>query len=83
MKRLVAAGLLAVTLVFTAGPALAVPDAYDDTQSNPLRVAAYLVYPIGFTAEWLIFRPFHYIVSRPYLEPVFGHGPHEELGTYR
>ncbi len=82
MKRFIAAGLLAMTLAFTAGPAFAAPDAYDDSQSYPLRVAAYLIYPIGFTAEWLIFRPLHYVVSRPYLEPVFGHRPHEELGTY-
>jgi len=82
MKRFIAAGLLAMVLALTAGPTFAAPDAYDDSQSNPLRVAAYLIYPIGFTAEWLIFRPFHYVVSRPYLEPVFGHRPHEELGTY-
>jgi hypothetical protein len=83
MKRFIAAGLLAMVLAFSAGPAAAAPDAYDDSQSHPLRVAAYLINPIGFTAEWLIFRPFHYIVSRPYLEAVFGHRIHEELGTYR
>lgn len=82
MKRLMVASLLAMVLALTAGRAAAVPDEYDDTQSHPLRVAAYLIYPIGFTAEWLILRPFHYIVSRPYLEPVFGHGPHQEVGTY-
>ncbi len=83
MKRLITAGLLAMVLALSAGPAFAVPDDYDDSQSNPLRVAAYLVYPVGFTAEWLIFRPFHYLVSRPYLERVFGHRPHEEVGTYQ
>lgn len=82
MKRLIIAGLLTMAVTFAAGPANAVPDDYDDMQSHPLRVAAYLVYPIGFTAEWLIFRPFHYIVSRPYLESAFGHTPHQELGTY-
>ncbi len=83
MKRLIAAGLLAMVLALSAGPAVAVTDDYDDSQANPLRVAAYLVYPIGFTAEWLIFRPFHYIISQPSLERVFGHRPHEEVGTYR
>jgi hypothetical protein len=83
MKRFIAAALLAVTLGCAAGPAWAVPDAYDDSQSEILRVAAYLVYPVGFTAEWLIFRPFHYLVSRPYLEPVFGHTYHEEIANYR
>lgn len=83
MKRLIAAGLLALTLTLTAGIAAAAPDEYDDSQSHPLRVAAYLVYPVGFTAEWLIFRPLHYLVSRPYLDRFFGHRPHEEIGIYR
>jgi hypothetical protein len=29
--------------------------------------------------EWIFFRPFHYIVSRPGLEKVFGHTPHDEI----
>jgi len=69
----VVAGLL-VALV--ALPARAV-DRYDDSQANPLRLAAYLVHPIGFLAEWLVTRPFHRIVSQDDLEPVFGHIPHE------
>jgi hypothetical protein len=82
MKRFIAVAALTMVLALAAGPAAAVPDEYDDTQSHPLRVAAYLVYPIGYTAEWLIFRPFHYIVSRPYLERVFGHRPHGEYSVY-
>jgi hypothetical protein len=72
-----------MVLTCATRPAAAVPDDYDDTQSHPLRIAAYLAYPIGYTAEWLFFRPFHYLVSRPQLEPVFGHRPHEEIGGYR
>ena len=81
MKRFIIAGLIAMSLgICTA--AVALEDDYDDTQSHPLRVAAYLAYPIGFTAEWLVLRPFHYIISRPYLESVFGHSQHQEVGTY-
>jgi hypothetical protein len=82
MKRFIAAAAFVMVLALTAGPAAAVPDDYDDTQSHPLRVAAYLMYPIGYTAEWLIFRPLHYIVSRPYLDQVFGHRPHGEYRVY-
>jgi len=87
MKRSLTAGLLAtwllaLVLVCSAGPAAAVPDEYDDSESHPLRVAAYLAYPFGFTAEWLIFRPFHYIVSRPYLDAFFGHHEHSETQVY-
>lgn len=82
MKRLMVAGLIAMTLGVCAGRAVAFEDDYDDTQSHPLRIAAYLAYPIGFTAEWLVLRPLHYIMSRPYLEPMFGHSGHQEVGTY-
>jgi len=83
MKRLVLASLLAMLLATAlARPAAAVPDDYDETQSHPLRIAAYVLSPVGFAAEWLIFRPFHYVVSRPYLEPVFGHRRHAEIRVY-
>jgi hypothetical protein len=52
-------------------------DEYDDSQSHPLRVAAYLVHPVGYGLEWLIFRPMHWVVSRPALVDVFGHDCHE------
>jgi hypothetical protein len=83
MKRFAVAAVIVMLLAGTAGRAAAVPDDYDDTQSHPLRIAAYLLYPVGYTAEWLIFRPFHYLVSRPTLEPFFGHRQHEEIGGYR
>jgi hypothetical protein len=82
MKRALAAGILAFVLMVGAHPAAAAPDNYDDTQSHPLRIAAYLLHPVGFTAEWLIFRPFHYLVSRPSLAPVFGHKRHAEIRVY-
>jgi len=58
-------------------------DAYDDSESHPLRLAAYAAYPVGFAAEWLVMRPIHFIVSNPRLERVFGHVPHENpFGNY-
>jgi peptidoglycan-associated lipoprotein len=77
--KLLATGLLcAVTL--GSQPAFAEWDAYDDSQSHPLRVAAYLLHPVGWLAEWTIFRPFHLIVSatKPQ-EAFFGHTPHPPL----
>ena len=74
MKRLVAAALIALTLVLSAPVARAADerdpqeigemDHYEDAFSHPLRLAYYLLYPIGFTAEWLIMRPFHYSGGR-------------------
>ena len=73
MKR-TAIALLLATQLLAALPAAATIDAYDDDQSHPLRVAAYLINPIGYAMEWLIFRPFHYMVSAA--APVFGHTRH-------
>jgi len=52
-------------------------DAYDDSQSHPLRIVAYVLHPVGYALEWLAMRPIHFVVSEPKLEPVFGHVPHE------
>jgi hypothetical protein len=53
-------------------------DAYDDSESHPLRLVAYVVHPVGFALEWLVTRPIHFVVSHPQLERVFGHVPHED-----
>ena len=60
--------------------ALAGQDEYDDSQSHPLRVLSYAVYPAALMAEWFIFRPIHFLVgaTKPQ-EYVFGHKPHPPL----
>jgi hypothetical protein len=91
MKRMLGVILLAAALNLTvavAARAVMQPvtdtDSYDDSQSHPLRIAAYLLYPVGYGLEWLVFRPFHRLVSEPTLAPIFGHVPHADdapLGT--
>jgi outer membrane protein OmpA-like peptidoglycan-associated protein len=76
--------VLVLTLCFSFGlkPVFAAPDQYDDSQSNPFRVMAYLLYPVAFVTEWTIFRPFHWIVSAtPAQEAFFGHVPHPPVLT--
>jgi outer membrane protein OmpA-like peptidoglycan-associated protein len=69
-----------VCLTITAKYGFAAPDEYDESQSNPFRIAAYLVYPFGVISEWVIFRPFHYMVSaNEQQEKLFGHHPHPPL----
>src|SRR5437773_7523114 len=65
--------MVGVAVLFLVGPVLAYHDEYDDSESNPLRVAAYILHPVGFTLEWLVFRPMHALVSQPDLEPISGH----------
>ncbi len=82
MKRLLL--VLGLAIGFLAAPMTAgAHDAYDDSESHPLRLAAYVVHPIGFAAEWLVMRPIHFVVSHPRLERIFGHVPHESpFGGY-
>jgi outer membrane protein OmpA-like peptidoglycan-associated protein len=73
-------GFLLIAVLLLGGlqsPAIAAPDEYDDSQSHPLRVAAYLIHPVALLTEWLIFRPFHFLVSATEpQEAFFGHRPH-------
>lgn len=39
-------------------------DAYDDSESRPLRLVAYAISPIGFALEWLVMRPIHFAPER-------------------
>jgi hypothetical protein len=73
LARTVAAIGLVLAL---AAPAAAV-DTYDDGQANPLRLAAYVLHPVGYLAEWLVTRPLHRLFSQDDLEPISGHVPHQ------
>lgn len=80
MKRRIAI-LLVVLALMGSSAAWAVEkvsDDYDDSITHPLRLASYVVHPIGFAVEWLIGRPIHYIISRPHLDRVFGYQPYDE-----
>jgi hypothetical protein len=96
MRRFAAAAMLACTLMLMA-PVIVHGEMvdeysetthYEDAFSNPLRLAYYLLHPVGFTAEWLIMRPLHYLISRPYLDKFFGYteigeeGMSEHLGEH-
>jgi hypothetical protein len=47
------------------------PSEYTDEDSHPLRVAAYILAPVGFLLEWTVARPIHYIATDTFLAPVF------------
>lgn len=89
MKRFAAAVVFGCTLMLMAPVIVHGQDAeeaaevsqYEDAFSNPLRLAYYVLHPIGFTAEWLVMRPFHYLISRPYLDKFFGYTEIGEEGS--
>ena len=64
MKRsIVIVFAFVVCLSLTPKSGFAAPDEYDESQSNPFRIAAYLLHPFGVVTEWLFLRPFHFLVS--------------------
>jgi uncharacterized membrane protein YhiD involved in acid resistance len=64
-------------LLFVAAPALA--DRHHSQESgHPLRIAAYVLHPIGVVIDTVIFRPAHWVVHRAdWIETLFGHS-HED-----
>jgi hypothetical protein len=85
MKSLIGAMVIAAAIVIGSGAARAmegVSDEYDDNIMHPLRLAYYVVHPVGYAADWLVGRPFHYLISRPYLDKFFGYQRHDEESTY-
>jgi hypothetical protein len=64
--------LLSAVLGLAAGQARA--DDYDPSRAgHPLRIAAYLLHPIGVILDYAIFRPAHWAVHREPLTTLFGH----------
>lgn len=74
MRQLLAAVAVVTVLTLPAGRALA-HDAYNDADSNPLKLISYPVAAVGFALEWVFTRPIHFLVSQPTLQPVFNYEP--------
>ena len=63
------------------GASAAQADEYSRSRAgHPLRVAAYIVYPVGVLLDYLIFRPAHWLGSQPAISPVVGHPTVETEG---
>ena len=70
LAKTAAAVFVALSLI---GTAPAVAEEYDPKKSaHPLRILAYVVHPVGFILDALIFRPLHWIGSQPYVKPLVG-----------
>jgi hypothetical protein len=48
------------------------PTEYDDQDSQLLNMVSYVLRPIGFTLEWGIARPLHYLATQSPVAPVLG-----------
>jgi len=71
-KRAVAFVLAAALVFASASPAVA--DRYDKSKAgHPLRIAAYVVYPIGALLDVLIMRPAHWLISQEPFKSAVNH----------
>ena len=71
-RRLCIALVIAASLLFLSSTASA--DEYDaESAGHPLRIAAYILHPVGWALDFLIMRPAHWIVSQEPLDQIFGH----------
>lgn len=75
-RRLTALALtltLALAVVISsASPAFA--DRYDKKRAgHPLRIAAYVIYPVGALLDVLIMRPAHWLINQEPFKSAVGH----------
>jgi hypothetical protein len=70
-------GVVGAALALALGLALASPASADDYEpqraGHPLRMAAYVVHPVGVAIDYLFLRPLHWIGHRQPFATIFGH----------
>ncbi len=71
-SRVVALALAIALVVASASPAFA--DRYDKKRAgHPLRIAAYIIYPVGALLDVLIMRPAHWLISQEPFKSAVNH----------
>ncbi len=74
MKRRLRLAALALALVLLASSAPALADTHDPRRSgHPVRLAAYVLHPVGVLLDTLIMRPAHWFVHLGPNAQLFGH----------
>ena len=64
--------LLSLPLLLLSTAAQA--DAYESKDAgHPVRIAAYVLHPVGVALDYVILRPAHWVVSREPWRTLFGH----------
>lgn len=68
-----AAAALLLAWGAAVAPAARADDHDDERAAHPVRVAAYVLHPIGVILDYLIVRPAHWVVEREPFRTLFGH----------
>ena len=67
---------LSLVLMMAGLPATARADEYNPRRAgHPLQIIAYVLYPVGVTIDWLIFRPAWLLGQKEPLRALFGFKP--------
>lgn len=65
---------LTLALMIAVAPTPAAADQYDSKLAgHPLRIAAYVLHPVGAILEILIVRPAHWLINREPVKTLVGH----------
>ncbi len=72
MRKWSAALVLAMALVVTASGTVRADDYEPKTAAHPVRIAAYVLHPVGVIIDWVIFRPAWWVGSYEPFHTLFG-----------
>lgn len=72
MKKALIVWLSLAALLVSASPAIS-HEVEPEDAAHPIRVAAYVLYPVGYVLYQVVVRPLHGIVSQPGIQELFGH----------
>lgn len=67
------AAALVLALLVAAAPSARADDHDPERSAHPVRIAAYILHPIGVVLDFLIVRPAHWVVEREPFRTLFGH----------
>jgi hypothetical protein len=66
--------LLALLALGPLDPAIGRADDHEPREgAHPVRIAAYVLHPIGVILDWVLVRPAHWLVEREPFRTLFGH----------
>lgn len=64
---------LLLALLAALAPAARADDHDPERAAHPVRIAGYVLHPIGVILDYLIVRPAHWVVEREPFRTLFGH----------
>jgi hypothetical protein len=65
---------LSLLVLLVSFPTGAIADEYNKYEAgNILRVAAYILHPVGTAIDYVVARPLHWLLHQEPMDEIFGH----------